>query len=160
MSGTGKYTFTPNAPMNKAMICSVLMRMSEDSLPDGAKNPFVDVQAGVWYYNATVWASHNGIITDDDTHKFNSNHIITRGEMAKIINTYLKKKNIPLKPVKQVSPFKDGDKFKKYYFDDVYDLNSYGIMNGMPDGNFYPERNVTRAEFAVILNNLSDLTQN
>ena len=37
-------------------------------------------------------------------------------------------------------------------------MRERGILNGYPDGNFYPEQNVTREEFAKIVVNTLELT--
>lgn len=39
----------------------------------------------------------------------------------------------------------------KWFYDDVMRLVSMGIISGYPDGNYYPEKEVSNAEFAKIL---------
>jgi len=39
----------------------------------------------------------------------------------------------------------------QWYADDIYYLSANGIINGYADGNFYPERLVTRAEFVKMI---------
>ncbi len=38
-----------------------------------------------------------------------------------------------------------------WYFEDIGRLEAVGVLNGYPDGNFYPDREITCAEFVKIL---------
>ncbi len=49
-------------------------------------------------------------------------------------------------------PFEDASGFADWFKEDVNIMKNYSVLEGYPDGEFKPERNVNRAELAVILN--------
>lgn len=47
---------------------------------------------------------------------------------------------------------------KSYWaFDYIAEMADRGVLNGYPDGNFYPENSITRAEFAKIMTSAAGL---
>ena len=56
--------------------------------------------------------------------------------------------NMPSKTYEQ--KFNDVTKFH-WAFDYISEMSDRKVLSGYPDGNFYPEKNVTRAEFAKIM---------
>lgn len=63
--------------------------------------------------------------------------------------------NMPSKTYEQ--KFNDVTKFH-WAFDYISEMSDRKVLSGYPDGNFYPEKNVTRAEFAKIMTCAAGLT--
>ena len=62
MSGTSDTAFSPEAPLTRAMLATVLHRMS--GTPTVSDAPaFTDVAAGSWCSDAVSWAAKTGIIS-------------------------------------------------------------------------------------------------
>ena len=62
MNGTSATTFSPNTPMTRAMLVTVLHRAAGS--PSAATGTaFSDVPSGAYYTDAVAWASANGIVT-------------------------------------------------------------------------------------------------
>ncbi len=61
-TGTSATTFSPNDTCTKAQILTFLWR-AVGSPKTGAENPFTDVSASDYYYNAAVWASEKGMVS-------------------------------------------------------------------------------------------------
>ena len=76
---------------------------------------------------------------------------ITRAEFSKMIV-----KAIGLDLVEYDDYFKDINE-DHWYADYVVTLESHDIVKGYPDGNFMPNRNITREEMAEILSNIEDI---
>ena len=59
-NGTTATTFSPDATVTRAQMVTFLWRAHGAPRADGA-NPFTDVSAGAYYYDAVLWAVANGI---------------------------------------------------------------------------------------------------
>ena len=57
----GKGKFEPDTTLNRAMVATVLYRLSGDKV--SATNAFPDVPANEWYGEAVAWAQQKGIVT-------------------------------------------------------------------------------------------------
>ena len=55
-SGTTATTFTPNATCTRAQAVTFLWRASGSPAPKSSVNPFTDVKADAYYYDAVLWA--------------------------------------------------------------------------------------------------------
>lgn len=56
--------------------------------------------------------------------------------------------------------FDDVSNVNSWYYDAVYSMKDKQIMTGYPDNTFQPNQNVTRAELAVVIDNLLDYSNN
>lgn len=65
-SGTSRYTFSPDAACTRAQVVTFLWRAAGSPAPMLNKNPFTDVRAGGYYYDAVLWAVQNGITAGMD----------------------------------------------------------------------------------------------
>ena len=71
MNGTSATTFSPNTPMTRAMLVTVLHRAAGS--PSAATGTaFSDVPSGAYYTDAVAWASANGIVTGYGNGRFGS----------------------------------------------------------------------------------------
>jgi hypothetical protein len=59
--GTSETEFSPNAPMTRAMLVTVLYRLEGE--PEAGTAAFTDVNAAGYYAAAVAWASDGGIVT-------------------------------------------------------------------------------------------------
>lgn len=85
MNGTSATTFSPNTPMTRAMLVTVLHRAAGS--PSAATGTaFSDVPSGAYYMGAVAWASANGIVTGypqpECIHREGSSAKIRKGERA------------------------------------------------------------------------------
>lgn len=84
---TDTLTFEPNGTCTRAMIVSILYRLSgSPEVQYEAK--FSDVADKQWYSNAIIWASANRIVSGYNSGKFGPNDIVTREQMAVILKGY------------------------------------------------------------------------
>lgn len=60
--GTTQDLFSPNAPMTRGMLVTVLYRLA-GSPKSVADSGFADVAAGKYYADAVSWAAENGIVS-------------------------------------------------------------------------------------------------
>ena len=77
-NGTSSTTFSPNQPCTRGQIATFLWRYKGSPKMTGS-NPFTDVSAGEYYYDAVLWAVNEGITNGDGSANiFNPNRTCTR----------------------------------------------------------------------------------
>lgn len=87
---------------------------------------------------------HIAFMVGDDKGTFRPNANITRAEVAQIFYALLRNKNVPI-----TKTFDDVDP-NAWYATAVNTMASLGAVKGVGNGNFEPNRKITRAEFATI----------
>lgn len=149
---TNALTFEPSATCTRAMIVSILYRLSgSPEVTYEAKFP--DVSAGAWYTSAVIWAAQNGIVKGFDTGKFCPNDKITREQMAVILKGYAEFKGIDTSKRADLSTFPDGSK-ATWSKEAVSWAVAEGLISGTTQGGkniLDPKGNATRAQVASIL---------
>ena len=103
-------SFEPNTTCTRAMLVSVLYRLSDAKAPV-YEACFKDVAKGQWYTDAVIWAYQNGIVNGYDTGLFGPNDVLTREQIAVIMKGYTEK--IAKKPTDaetELTKFPDADR--------------------------------------------------
>lgn len=156
MSGTSDITFSPDMATTRGMIVTILYRL-EGMPKTGTANGFTDVPVGAYYEDAVAWASANNIVSGYGNGLFGPEDKVTREKMAVIIYNYHKAMGKDVSNIEgmRIYEFTDYESISDWAVTAVrYCLNA-GIFNGNADGTLNPKGNVTRAELAVIINNLA-----
>ena len=78
-SGTSATTFSPDMSCTRAQIVTFLWRANGSPKADGA-NPFTDVSADAYYYDAVLWAVKEGITSGTTAATFSPDATVTRGQ--------------------------------------------------------------------------------
>lgn len=87
MSGTSDTKFSPNEPLTRAMIVTVLHRLAGSPAASG-KASLSDVQSGKWYTEAISWANSKGIVQGYPNGSFGINDPVTHGQVSLIFQRY------------------------------------------------------------------------
>ena len=149
MNGMGKGKFEPDTTLNRAMVATVLYRLSSDKV--SATNAFPDVPANEWYGEAFAWAQQKGIVTGFEDGTFRPMDEISRQDMALMLQRYAKTvKGTDTTPTGDLSRWPDAGLVGSWAVDALRWCVGAGIINGK-DGGLQPTGNATRAEFATIL---------
>ena len=154
--GDSATTFAPNADMNRAMLVTVLYRLSGDSAPAQAAG-FTDVAAGTWYADAVAWAKANGIVSGVSSSQFAPAQSITREQTAAILSRYSAYKGHTL-PTGSAD-FADRDQISDYAQQAVASMQAAGLIQGRENNRFAPKEKSTRAEVATILMRYVKMTE-
>jgi len=152
--GTSKTTFSPEMPMTRAMFVTVLAAVEKVKVNNNV-SPFADVPANTWYSGAVAWAAEKGVVAGVGDNKFAPDASITREQMAVMMNAYIKWTGNDHKEKSKVESFKDADKISSWAKDAVEACRNWGLVAGMPDGNFWPANTASRAEVATVIKNLA-----
>ncbi len=144
-SGTGRYTFSPNAVCTRAQTVTFLWRAAGSPLPRYRVCPFTDVKPSDYYYNAVLWAVEQGITTGLNATTFGPDVTVTRGQVA----TFLYRAASAAKP-NTFNPFADV-KTTAYNYNAILWAYDNRITTGTSDTTFSPDAYCTRAQIVTFL---------
>ena len=143
-SGTSANTFSPDASCTRAQMVTFLWRANGSPKADGA-NPFTDVSAEAYYYDAVLWAVEQGITSGTSATTFSPDATVNRGQTV----TFLWRANgSPV--VDYAMSFTDVDA-NAYYAGAVRWAVSEGITSGTSGNSFSPNADCTRAQIVTFL---------
>lgn len=131
-SGTSDTAFTPDSPMTRAMLMTVLARFDGQDTTGGA----------VWYEKAMEWARENGISDGSDP-----DGSITREQLATMLWRYA---GSPAGGG-SLSSFGDSASVSAYALEAVRWAAGEGLISGTDAGLLAPQGSATRAQVATIL---------
>jgi len=118
---------------------------------------FSDVGDGLWYTAAVEWAAFIGIVSGYGGGLYGPNDLITREQMAVILNNYMKYKSISLKKDEAYIPFADDADISPWARDAVADMKRYGLIVGVGGNRYAPLETANRASVAQIFKNFIEL---
>ena len=147
MVGVDGNRFDPNGKLSRAMLISMLARISKDEVQDTKKSD-------AWYSKDMDWAIKAGIISKSQNNKNKAEEALSRSEMATIIGRYLEYKAIKLEESNKEVRFKDMNNMSEETMKYVNILAKYEIVVGDKTGKFNPNASLTRAETAVVITKL------
>jgi len=150
-AGTSANTFSPNMPMTRGMVVTVLGRLAGINIADYSGASFDDVDTAQYYAPYVKWAAELGIVSGVGDNKFAPDANISRQDLAVILNNYAEKMNLTAKQILQNVVFVDSGDIAGYAVDAVGAMVRAGVINGREDGRFDPTANATRAEVAAML---------
>ena len=129
-NGTGANTFSPNAPMTRQMLMTVLARL------DGTDT------SGNAYAKGMEWAIRNGVSNGSDPEGK-----ITREQLATMLWRYAGSPSVS----GRMTGFVDADQISGYAEDAMLWATKAGIIGGKGNGQLDPKGYATRAEVAAML---------
>ena len=132
--GTSETDFSPDAPMTRAMLVTVLARFDGEDTSGGAS----------WYEKGINWAVSRGI-SDGSNPKGD----ITREQLAVMLWRYAGSPSVD----SQTLNFTDADQTSNWARDALCWAVESKILNGFGDGRLDPKGNATRAQAAQMLKN-------
>ena len=148
--GVGETTFAPSDKLTRAMLVTVLYRM-ENEPATNRSIPFSDVDMGMYYANAVIWAQQNGIVSGVTETEFAPNANITREQIAAIMFRYAQYKGMNAITMEENLHFDDSDEIFEYAVTSMNWAVGTGLMKGKTPATINPKDNATRAEVAAIL---------
>ncbi len=152
-NGTAPDLFSPDDPMTRAMLVTVLWRLDGKTAATKASS-FVDVPAKEYYTEAVAWAAENGIVNGTDATHFAPNDEVTREQIAAILYRYAEKKGVDTTKRADLNVFPDANKVSGYAKEALAWANAEGLVKGSNEnGKDYlnPTGSATRAQVATIL---------
>lgn len=144
--GYGDGTFGPERSMTRAEAAQAFYRLLLDqTVPSDAL--FTDVPSDAWYADAVNTLGNLGILTGVGDGKFDPDRTITRAEFTAIAMRFAQAE------IQGENTFSDVEE-TDWFYPCVTGAVQYGWLSGYADGTFRPQAEITRAEVAVIVNNM------
>lgn len=87
--GTSVNTFSPDDNCTRAQVVTFLWRTAGQPKPSGNSNPFTDVKADSYYYDAVLWAVENGITGGTSDDAFSPDNNCTRAQVVTFLYRFI-----------------------------------------------------------------------
>ncbi len=149
-SGTSENTFSPNQPMSRGMLTTVLYnlegRPEQDLTVQDLADGYSDVSSDAWYAGGIAWAAENGIASGYANGQFGPNDSITREQFAVMLWKYAGSPGSDSQ-----LDFTDADQISGYAQTALRWAAEKGILSGYTNGQLSPKGTATRAEAAQML---------
>ena len=153
IAGDGNGNFNPQNSITREEFTKIIVA-AFDIYDENAVENFDDVSDSDWSAKYIASAYQNGLISGIGDGIFGRKNAITREDAAVILYRIYQKTN---EVVKSTKTFADAEAISDYAKDPISAMYQLKILNGYEDGNFYPKKNITRAEGAVMIYNLYKL---
>ena len=150
MDGVGDGQFAPNATTNRAMVVTILYRLAGEPDVSGDVG-FTDVESGLWYSNAVLWAAQKGIVNGISDTEFSPAGDLTREQLATILYRYAESMGYDVSAAADLSGFPDARDIQSYATEALSWAVAEGLLQGFEDDSLQPQSTATRAQIATIL---------
>ncbi len=139
----------PYDNMTRAQMATIMVRAFGATVVTDISR-YADVQPSDWFYDSMRKAVAMGALSGKSATTLNPNDPITRQEVCVVLNRLF---NLPQADKSVLNAFVDKDMVASWATDGVAALVAAGYMNGA-NGYLNPINNITRAEFATIMNRM------
>lgn len=134
-AGTGDAVFSPDAPMTRAMVWTVLARL------DG-----INTSGEIWYAAGQQWAMEHGI--SDGT---NPNAEVTREQMTAMLYRYALLKEYDTAEKADLADYADAASISDYAVEAMAWANAKEVVNGVTTTTLEPQMDAARVQVAQML---------
>ena len=157
ISGTSATTFAPNTAITRADFLMALGRLSGADVSIYKTSSFTDVKSTDTAMPYIEWAVGCKIVSGYGNGKFGPTDLITREQMAVMMQNYAKATGYKLPASVAAVTFSDIAKISAYAKEAVKAIQQAGIMQGKGSNTFDPQGNATRGEASTILRRFVEL---
>lgn len=152
LQGVSQDTYAPDIPVSRAMLVTILWRLTGQSADAAAS--FTDVAAGTWYASAAAWGQKKGWINGYPDGTFRPDAPVSRQELMTILWRFAATQGAAQESaITALADFADADAVADYAKAAVSGMVAHGIVNGTGTNpaRLAPDEGATRAQLAVIL---------
>lgn len=147
VNGKSKYSFAPNDYLTRGQLVAILYRAAGTPSVSGISNPFSDVKAASYYYDAVLWAYKNEVVTGTSADKFSPDANVTREQIAAILYRYMGKPSA----TGSLSGYTDRTKISDWATTAMQWAIGKGYITGTSATTLDPTGRATRAQVAVMI---------
>lgn len=159
INGKSQGEFDPSASITRAEFSTLVSRALKLDVNSEKELPFTDVKEDLWYFESVKAMYENGLVNGKSETTFDPEGNITREEIAKITGQVLENSSYKKQDKNVLDKFNDKENISNWAEEGSAITIHNNLMVGN-DGNFMPKEKATRAEIAVVLYRLYDLTIN
>jgi len=147
MNGMSKTRWMPDAPMTRAQVAALFVRILgiDASSADANEPVFTDI-AGHWASAEIDAAYHSGLVEGIGGGKFAPEAVLTREQVAVMLNRIMKLEEQPQASFRDVTPSNSPWSCKA-----ISAMAAAKILEGFPDGTFRPKNAMSRAQMAALM---------
>ena len=138
--------FAPDDTCTRGEMITFLWNAAGKPAAKNTTNPFTDVNAGAFYYDAVLWAVSNGITSGTSDTTFSPDNTVSRAQVVAFLYNYANK------PAAANSTFTDVAA-DAYYAPAIGWAAAQKITSGTGNNTFSPENDCTRAQIVTFLYN-------
>ncbi len=156
MTGLSETSFGAYDNLARAQFALILYRMNDEPAVT-FEQKFHDVPANIWYTDAVLWASDEGVVTGYSNGNFGPGDNINREQMAVMMYRYANSKGYDTSQKADISKFNDASRVSDF----AQEAMKWAYGNGIITGKYNetalePQGNATRAECATIITRFLD----
>ena len=145
LQGKEDNLFNPEQPITRGQVATIFYRLLKDTNVEITKT-FTDVPEGFWCEDAVNTLAALGIVNGVSDEKFDPNRPITRAQFVAICARFAQ-------AITEGENFKDvSEDYWAYEY--ITTASGYGWINGVGNDMFAPDKPITRAQAATIVNRM------
>lgn len=150
-AGTSSNQFSPDSPMTRGMLATVLYNLSGNVEYGLGTGKFSDVSGKAWYKDSVDWAQATGVVAGIGGGKYGPDNNITREQLVTMLYRYADFIGKADDKRTNISKFADSTKVSRYAQDAMEWAVAEGFVSGVGNNRLDPKGNATRAQVAAIL---------
>lgn len=154
--GMSTTTFEPDTTLTRAMLTTILYRISGDTVADLVDPPqaFPDVPAGSYYADSVLWATAHNIVQGFPEGDFRPDDPVTREQMVTMFYRFAQYQNRDVSKVGDLAGFPDVDSLQTYAVEPFAWAVGTGLIQGTTSQSgliLEPRGYSTRAQAAAVI---------
>jgi hypothetical protein len=151
VQGRAAGKFAPGAPVTRAEMAALLVRLTGAKEVTPAQPTFTDVAPGAWYYSAIETAVRAGLFKGYTDGSFQPDATLTREQLAalavRLTGAATGTTQLPFADRADIAPWAEEAVAAAY---------AQGLLRGVSDTEFAPQMSVTRAQAAALMVRLAE----
>lgn len=157
MSGlSGTTQMAPYGTTSRAMVVTMLCRVSGGATGNVGSLAFPDVSRNEWYSGTIAWGVQNGLVSGYGDGTFRPDQDVTREEAAIFLMRYAQMRGLDTSARADLSAYPDDEEVSPWGAQAMSWAVATGIISGV-DGHLNPQGTAYRCEFAAMLRGLCDI---
>lgn len=149
VSGTSDTEFSPDLPMTRAMLVTLLYRMAGQPAVSG-QSAYTDVPQGSWYEKAVLWTVEKGIAYGQTETSFGVTGSATREQIVTMLYRYARVMGYDVSQYASTSGFVDNSSISPASKAAVSWAVAQNLISGKENNRLEPTESATRAEVVSI----------
>lgn len=155
--GTSSNSFEPEITMNRAMLVTVLSRMSGETI-SGFANSFSDVPSTEWYAQPCAWGATKGIVSGIGNGTFEPLSAVTREQMAVLLYRYAAYYGLTgaADDESALAAFTDAGDISSWAKEAMAWAVGNGLITGRSASTLCPKNSAARCEVATVISRFAN----
>ena len=146
--------------ITRGMFVTLLGRVANIEPSDYKQSSFNDVPNAAYYMPYVEWAKGQGIVNGVSATKYAPNDLVTREQMAVMLENFAKAYGITLPEIEESKTFTDASEIASWSKSAVQTMQKAGIITGKAGNRFDPKGKATRAEGAAVFQRFIQVIEN